>query len=71
MISVMDPDAEEVPDVTVWVKAPADWESPCLWAWSAPDGTNAFAAWPGEALAEDGSRVAEDKCAGMGEFCYC
>ena len=28
----------------------------CCWAWSAPDGTNAFAAWPGEALteAEDG-----------------
>ena len=21
-----------------------------LWAWSAPDGTNAFASWPGEAL---------------------
>ena len=25
-----------------------------LWAWSAPDGTNAFASWPGEALTQDG-----------------
>ena len=32
--------------------APAVWDSPCLWAWSAPDGTNAFASWPGEALEE-------------------
>lgn len=30
--------------------------NPCLWAWSAPDGTNAFAAWPGEEMkaGEDG-----------------
>ena len=34
------------------MSAPSDWESPCLWAWSAPDGTNAFASWPGEALEE-------------------
>lgn len=53
--SYEDPDAEEVPDITVWVKAPADWDAPCLWAWSAPDGTNAFAAWPGEPLEEDAS----------------
>ena len=26
----------------------------CCWAWSAPDGTNAFSAWPGEALTKDG-----------------
>ena len=50
-----DPDAEEVPDITVWVKTPENWDAPCLWAWSAPDGTNAFAAWPGEALEEDAS----------------
>ena len=25
---------------------------PHLWAWSAPDGTNAFSSWPGEALQE-------------------
>ena len=38
--------------MTIHVSAPADWNGPCLWAWSAPDGTNAFAAWPGEALEE-------------------
>lgn len=46
------PDAPKAADVTVWVKAPTDWEGPCLWAWSAPDGTNAFKAWPGQALEE-------------------
>lgn len=50
--SYNDPDAVEVPDINVYVKAPADWENVCMWAWSAPDGTNAFASWPGEALAE-------------------
>ncbi len=50
-----DPEAEEILPFTVWVKAPADWEEPCLWAWSAPDGTNAFSAWPGEPLEEDAS----------------
>ncbi|WP_343247609.1 starch-binding protein [Diplocloster hominis] len=53
--SYEDPDAEDIPDITVRVKAPADWKAPCLWAWSAPDGTNAFAAWPGEPLEEDGT----------------
>ena len=48
--SYTDPDKAAVADITVHVSAPADWESPCLWAWSAPDGTNAFASWPGEAL---------------------
>lgn len=46
-----DPNAVSAPDIHVNVQAPADWESPCLWAWSAPDGTNAFAAWPGEPFA--------------------
>ena len=36
----------------VHAKVDESWEAPCLWAWSAPDGTNAFAAWPGEALEE-------------------
>lgn len=50
--SYKNPDQAEVPNVTIHVAAPADWNAPCLWAWSAPDGTNAFAAWPGEALEE-------------------
>lgn len=48
-----DPNAESVPDVKLYVIAPSDWENPCLWAWSAPDGTNAFSAWPGEALEDN------------------
>ena len=36
----------------VHAKVDDSWDTPCLWAWSAPDGTNAFAAWPGEALEE-------------------
>lgn len=48
-----DPNAVSAPDINVSVQAPADWETPCLWAWSAPDGTNAFAAWPGEPFAAD------------------
>ena len=47
-----DPNAVSAPDITVNVKAPADWSAPCLWAWSAPDGTNVFASWPGEPFAE-------------------
>jgi hypothetical protein len=49
-----DPDAPVVEDITVYVQAPSDWSEPHLWAWSAPDGTNAFSAWPGEALQDDG-----------------
>ena len=45
-----DPNAPVAEDITVHVKAPAD--EPHLWAWSAPDGTNAFSSWPGEALQE-------------------
>ena len=43
-----------VPNITVYAQVPADWANPCCWAWSAPDGTNAFNAWPGEALTRDG-----------------
>lgn len=53
-ISYDDPNAVEAPDINVYVMAPQDWASPCLWAWSAPDGTNAFASWPGEALEDNG-----------------
>ncbi len=42
------------PDITIRAKIPADWTAPACWAWSAPDGTNAFASWPGEALTQDG-----------------
>ena len=47
-----DPNAPVAEDITVHVKAPADWSEPHLWAWSAPDGTNAFSSWPGESLQE-------------------
>jgi hypothetical protein len=50
--SYVDPNKEEVPNITVHVMAPADWDTPCLWAWSAPDGTNVYTTWPGEALEE-------------------
>ncbi len=43
-----------VEDITIYAQVPADWAGPCCWAWSAPDGTNAFSAWPGEALTQDG-----------------
>ncbi len=52
-VSYEDPN-KAVEDVTVHVQVPADWAEPCCWAWSAPDGTNAFANWPGEALEQDG-----------------
>ena len=43
-----------VPNITVHAQVPDDWSAPCCWAWSAPDGTNAFSSWPGEALTQDG-----------------
>lgn len=49
-----DPDAPVAEDITVYVLAPSDWSEPHLWAWSAPDGTNAFTSWPGEALEDNG-----------------
>lgn len=41
-----DEDAKMVPVV---VKVPESWGTPNLWAW-ADNGTNAFAAWPGEEM---------------------
>ena len=41
--------AEEKEMVPVVAQVPSDWEAPHLWAW-ADDGTNAFAAWPGEEM---------------------
>lgn len=41
-------------NITVRVQVPSDWSAPCCWAWSAPDGTNVFSSWPGEALTMDG-----------------
>lgn len=46
--------------ITVHAKAPEDWLLPCLWAWSAPDGTNAFANWPGEELTLEGDWYVKD-----------
>lgn len=40
-------------DITVRAKVPDDWSGPCCWAWSAPDGTNVFASWPGEAFTQE------------------
>jgi hypothetical protein len=42
-------------EYTVHAKAPAEWTTPALWAWSVVDGTstNVFAAWPGQALTAD------------------
>lgn len=50
--SYKDPEKEAMPNVVVHVMAPSDWENACLWAWSAPDGTNVYTTWPGEALEE-------------------
>ena len=52
-LSYEDPE-KAVENVTIYAQVPADWSTPGCWAWSAPDGTNAFAAWPGEALVLDG-----------------
>lgn len=52
-LSYEDPN-KAVENITVHAQVPADWENPCCWAWSAPDGTNAFASWPGEGLTQDG-----------------
>lgn len=52
-LSYEDPD-KAVENVTVHAQVPADWTDPCCWAWSAPDGTNAFPSWPGEMLTQDG-----------------
>ncbi|MGN1163691.1 MAG: starch-binding protein [Candidatus Ornithospirochaeta sp.] len=49
-ITYEDPTIPKVAPVTVYASVPSGWDSPCLWAWSHPDGTNAFVSWPGEAF---------------------
>ncbi len=47
---------EYVEKFKIHAQVPDDWQDVCLWAWSAPDGKNAFDAWPGKAMTkgEDG-----------------
>ena len=52
-VAYEDPEQADLPDITIHAQVPADWTGPCCWAWSAPDGTNAYAAWPGEPMAEE------------------
>lgn len=59
-LSYTDPAMAGVANITVHVKAPADWDAPNLWAWSAPDGTNVFTTWPGEALEADGDWLTKE-----------
>lgn len=51
MLPMLPAMAEEAEMLVVYAQVPADWTWPCVWAWS-NDGTNAFAAWPGEAMTE-------------------
>ena len=53
-ISEDNPDLR-VENITVRAQVPDGWDSPNLWAWSHPDGTNVFPAWPGEPLQFDGT----------------
>lgn len=46
--------AADIPQVTIHVIAPEDWDTPHLWAWTHPDGINVFPAWPGEPLVQSG-----------------
>ena len=48
-ISTDNPDLR-VENITVRAQVPADWDTPNLWAWTHPEGTNVFATWPGEPL---------------------
>lgn len=43
---------EGVEKVTLYVKVPADWATPRLWAWGSEG--NLYDAWPGEALVQEG-----------------
>jgi hypothetical protein len=52
-ISYDDPD-KRADNVSIRVIVPDEWTEPNLWAWSHPDGANAFSAWPGEPFAENG-----------------
>ncbi len=47
---------EYVETFTVHAKVADSWSEPNLWAWSVPDGTNVYEAWPGEpmTMGEDG-----------------
>lgn len=45
---------EYVEKFVVHAYVPLSWKTVNMWAWSAPDGTNAFTSWPGEALTQDG-----------------
>lgn len=40
--------------IKIHAQVPESWETVGLWAWSHPDGTNAFASWPGEAMKATG-----------------
>ncbi len=39
-----------VEKIAIHARVPQAWEQVNLWAWLAPDGTNAFTAWPGEGM---------------------
>lgn len=55
----------------VHAKVDDSWDTPCLWAWSAPDGTNAFS---GMARGRDESRrrwLVQHQGSGMGQFHHC
>lgn len=43
---------EHVEMIVINAMVPDDWTMPNLWAWSAPDGTNVFANWPGQEMVE-------------------
>ena len=49
-LSYKDPTKASVDNINVYVVVPSEWNTPALWAWSAPDGTNVYASWPGEVL---------------------
>lgn len=45
---------EYVEKFVVHAYVPLSWETVNMWAWSAHDGTNAFASWPGESMTSNG-----------------
>lgn len=38
---------------TLYITVPDGWDTPHIWAWSHPDGTNVYTTWPGEPIAYD------------------
>lgn len=36
--------------ITLYITVPEGWTTPCLWAWSHPDGTNLYTTWPGNEI---------------------